>query len=106
LLHGCWFDGADDRYAGSDTSGSTPALLGNDEICCDALGRVRVRFQWQDALDKVGSRASCWVRVAQRAAGGGMGSQFLPRIGQEVQVQYGGRYQSPDDSGCLVLRSG
>jgi len=28
------------------------------------------------------------VRVAQRAAGGGMGSQFLPRIGQEVLVQF------------------
>jgi uncharacterized protein (DUF2345 family) len=83
------FDGAaDDRYAGSDASGSTPALLGNDEICCDALGRVRIRFQWQDALDASDSRASCWVRVAQRAAGGGMGSQFLPRIGQEVQVQF------------------
>ncbi|BBP02530.1 type VI secretion system Vgr family protein [Sulfuriferula nivalis] len=82
------FDGADDGYADSDASGSSPALLGNDEICCDALGRVRIRFQWQDALDQTGSRASCWVRVAQRSAGGGMGSQFLPRIGQEVQVQF------------------
>nr|WP_269780095.1 type VI secretion system Vgr family protein [Sulfuriferula nivalis] len=52
------------------------------------MGRVRIRFQWQDALDQTGSRASCWVRVAQRSAGGGMGSQFLPRIGQEVQVQF------------------
>jgi uncharacterized protein (DUF2345 family) len=32
--------------------------------------------------------ATCWVRVAQRSAGGGMGSQFLPRIGQEVLVQF------------------
>jgi type VI secretion system secreted protein VgrG len=28
------------------------------------------------------------VRVAQRSAGGGMGSKFLPRIGQEVLVQF------------------
>jgi type VI secretion system secreted protein VgrG len=28
------------------------------------------------------------VRVAQRSAGGGMGCQFLPRIGQEVMVQF------------------
>lgn len=48
---------------------------GVDEICCDRLGRVRIRFHWQRQ-----QRAGCWVRVAQRAAGGGMGSQFLPRI--------------------------
>jgi uncharacterized protein involved in type VI secretion and phage assembly/uncharacterized protein (DUF2345 family) len=56
---------------------------GADELYCDRLGRVRIRFHWQDGAD-----ASCWVRVAQRAAGGGMGSQFLPRIGQEVLVQF------------------
>jgi Rhs element Vgr protein len=56
---------------------------GGDEIHCDALGRVRIRFHWQERAD-----ATCWVRVAQRSAGGGMGSQFLPRIGQEVLVQF------------------
>lgn len=56
---------------------------GADELYCDALGRVRIRFHWQDE-----GNASCWVRVAQRTAGGGMGSQFLPRIGQEVLVQF------------------
>jgi len=55
---------------------------GADELYCDRLGRVRIRFHWQD------DDASCWVRVAQRVAGGGMGSQFLPRIGQEVLVQF------------------
>ena len=56
---------------------------GADELYCDHLGRVRIRFHWQDSGD-----ATCWVRVAQRSAGGGMGSQFLPRIGQEVLVQF------------------
>ena len=56
---------------------------GADELYCDRLGRVRIRFHWQDQGD-----ASCWVRVAQRSAGGGMGSQFLPRIGMEVLVQF------------------
>jgi type VI secretion system secreted protein VgrG len=56
---------------------------GADELYCDRLGRVRIRFHWQDNAD-----ATCWVRVAQRSAGGGMGSQFLPRIGQEVLVQF------------------
>ena len=55
---------------------------GADELYCDRLGRVRIRFHWQD------NDASCWVRVAQRAAGGGMGFQFLPRIGMEVVVQF------------------
>ena len=55
---------------------------GADELYCDRLGRVRIRFHWQDG------DASCWVRVAQRSAGGGMGFQFLPRIGQEVLVQF------------------
>ncbi|MCS0599624.1 phage baseplate assembly protein V, partial [Massilia agri] len=58
-------------------------LSGADEIHCDQLGRVRIRFHWQDSGD-----ATCWVRVAQRLAGGGIGSQFLPRIGQEVIVQF------------------
>jgi Rhs element Vgr protein len=56
---------------------------GADELYCDRLGRVRIRFHWQDSGD-----ATCWVRVAQRSAGDGMGSQFLPRIGQEVLVQF------------------
>jgi uncharacterized protein (DUF2345 family) len=44
---------------------------------------VRIRYHWQDNGD-----ATCGVRVVQRSAGGGMGSQFLPRIGQEVLVQF------------------
>jgi Rhs element Vgr protein len=56
---------------------------GADELYCDRLGRVRIRFHWQDSV-----HTGCWVRVAQRSAGGGMGCQFLPRIGQEVLVQF------------------
>ncbi|MBD8528680.1 MULTISPECIES: type VI secretion system Vgr family protein [unclassified Massilia] len=56
---------------------------GADELHCDRLGRVRIRFHWQERGD-----ASCWIRVAQRSAGGSMGCQFLPRIGQEVLVQF------------------
>jgi type VI secretion system VgrG family protein len=65
---------------GADGGGSAN---GADEIYCDKLGRVRIRFHWQQD-----AAATCWVRVAQRSAGGGMGSQFLPRIGQEVLVQF------------------
>ena len=65
---------------GADGSASAG---GGSELHCDRLGRVRIRFHWQQE-----GSATCWVRVAQRAAGGGMGSQFLPRIGQEVLVQF------------------
>jgi Rhs element Vgr protein len=85
--------GGDDRAAKPTAFGTQSAIVvgadgsdspnGADELYCDRLGRVRIRFHWQDSGD-----ATCWVRVAQRLAGGGMGSQFLPRIGQEVLVQF------------------
>ncbi len=59
---------------------------GPDEICCDRLGRIRIRFHWQGRHED--AAATCWVRVGQRCAGPGMGMQFLPRIGQEVLVQF------------------
>ena len=59
--------------------GGNDSAQGADELCCDRLGRVRIRFHWQG-----GGSATCWVRVAQRS----VGFQFLPRIGQEVLVQF------------------
>ena len=59
--------------------GGNDSAQGADELCCDRLGRVRIRFHWQDS-----GSATCWVRVAQRS----VGFQFLPRIGQEVLVQF------------------
>ncbi|MGK5058591.1 type VI secretion system Vgr family protein [Janthinobacterium sp. LB2P49] len=87
-------DGGDLRHHPKPTAcGSQSAIVvgadggasarGGSEIHCDKLGRVRIRFHWQQE-----GSATCWVRVAQRSAGGGMGSQFLPRIGQEVLVQF------------------
>ncbi|MDO8050436.1 type VI secretion system Vgr family protein [Janthinobacterium sp. SUN211] len=85
-------EGGDARHHPAPTArGSQSAIVvgadgsasGGSEIHCDKLGRVRIRFHWQQE-----GCATCWVRVAQRSAGGGMGSQFLPRIGQEVLVQF------------------
>lgn len=56
------------------------------ELHSDALGRVRVRFHFQPGAG--GAHDSCWLRVAQRYAGPGVGSQFLPRVGQEVLVGF------------------
>jgi len=56
------------------------------DLHSDALGRVRVRFHFQQPGGASGH--SCWLRVSQRYAGPGVGSQFLPRIGQEVLVGF------------------
>ncbi len=55
------------------------------DLHADALGRVRVRFHFQG---EQGDTGSAWLRVAQRYAGPGVGSQFLPRIGQEVLIGF------------------
>ena len=60
---------------------------GRHDLHSDALGRVRVRFHFQRGHAD-GDRDSCWLRVAQRYAGPGVGSQFLPRVGQEVLVAF------------------
>ncbi len=79
---------------------------GKPEVYADALGRVRVRFPWdpgppvkpatypiswvfpnhQDPWSS--DQDTCWVRVSEGWAGAGYGSQFLPRIGEEVIVDF------------------
>jgi type VI secretion system secreted protein VgrG len=64
---------------------------GDDEIHTDALGRIRVALNFQHATlapHANTSTASTWVRVVQRLAGPGMGWQFIPRVGQEVVVDF------------------
>jgi type VI secretion system secreted protein VgrG len=58
-----------------------------EEIHTDKYGRVKVQFHW----DRVGQRndtSSCWIRVAQSSAGTGWGTIYIPRIGQEVIVDF------------------
>lgn len=60
---------------------------GGEEIYCDKYGRVKVQFVW----DRVGTKdenSSCWVRVTEGWAGKNWGSVFIPRIGQEVIVEF------------------
>jgi len=56
----------------------------------DALGRIRVRLDEQGALPASGDNgnASVWVRVAQAWAGPGVGAQFMPRLGQQVLLDF------------------
>lgn len=58
-----------------------------EEIWTDEHGRVKVQFHW-DRYGNHDENSSCWVRVAQLWAGSGFGAQFLPRIGQEVIVEF------------------
>lgn len=58
-----------------------------DEIHTDQHGRIRVQFHW-DRLGKKDDKSSCWIRVSQSWAGPGWGALYLPRIGQEVVVEF------------------
>jgi type VI secretion system secreted protein VgrG len=58
-----------------------------EEIWTDQYGRVKVQFFW----DRVGQKnedSSCWVRVSQIWAGKNWGWMSIPRIGQEVLVDF------------------
>ena len=58
-----------------------------EEIHCDEHGRVKVQFHW-DRQGKKDDHSSCWIRVSQPWGGLSFGGMFLPRIGQEVLVQF------------------
>jgi len=60
---------------------------GGEEIHTDAYGRVKVQFHW-DREGKRDDRSSCWIRVSQGWAGSGWGMMIIPRIGQEVIVDF------------------
>ena len=57
------------------------------EIYTDAHGRVKVQFHW-DRLGQNDDKSSCWVRVSSPWAGQNWGSISLPRVGQEVVVDF------------------
>ncbi|HMI86626.1 MAG TPA: type VI secretion system tip protein VgrG [Polyangiaceae bacterium] len=59
----------------------------DDEIWTDQYGRVKVQFHW-DRLGEGDENSSCWVRVAQIWAGSNWGGIHIPRIGQEVIVEF------------------
>ena len=58
-----------------------------EEIYTDDHGRVKVQFHW-DRIGKNNDQSSCWIRVSQNWAGKQWGGVFLPRIGQEVIVEF------------------
>jgi type VI secretion system secreted protein VgrG len=70
--------------------GVQPALVvgkSGEEIWVDKYGRVKVQFYW-DRLGKKDENSSCWLRVSQIWAGKNWGWMTIPRIGQEVLVDF------------------
>jgi type VI secretion system secreted protein VgrG len=58
-----------------------------DEIHTDKYGRIKVGFHW-DRESQLDETSSCWVRVAQIWAGKQWGGIHIPRVGQEVIVDF------------------
>jgi type VI secretion system secreted protein VgrG len=60
---------------------------GGEEIYTDKYSRVKVQFHW-DRRGKKDENSSCWVRVSQPWAGTAWGGIAIPRIGQEVIIDF------------------
>jgi len=58
-----------------------------EELFTDKYGRVKVQFHW-DRYGKKDEKSSCWVRVSSPWAGKSFGFVQVPRIGQEVVVDF------------------
>jgi type VI secretion system secreted protein VgrG len=87
------------QVAGPETA--TVVGAPGEEIFTDAYGRVRVQFHW-DREGQFNENSTCWVRVGQMWAGSNWGSIYIPRVGQEVIVQFlGGDPDRPIITGSL-----
>ena len=58
-----------------------------EEIFTDQYARVKVQFHW-DRLGKRDENTTCFIRVSQAWAGAAWGFIQIPRIGQEVIVDF------------------
>ena len=58
-----------------------------EEIWTDEHGRVKVQFHW-DREGKKDENSSCWIRVATPWSGKDWGLVAIPRMGQEVVIQF------------------
>jgi len=58
-----------------------------EELFTDKYGRVKVQFHWDHQGEK-NEKSSCWVRVSTPWAGKSFGFVQVPRIGQEVVVDF------------------
>jgi type VI secretion system secreted protein VgrG len=61
---------------------------GADDTTVDSLGRVRVRFLWGLPGEAPEKARSCWLRISYPSAGASFGHVALPRLGEEVIVDF------------------
>ncbi|MEP7245313.1 MAG: type VI secretion system tip protein VgrG [Gammaproteobacteria bacterium] len=110
--YGCSFEAIDSQRpfrpaqtaVATRVSGPQTAVVvgpAGEEIHTDSYARVKVKFHW-DRDPKRDESSSCWVRVSQSWAGRGWGSVTVPRIGQEVIVDFlEGDPDQPLITGCV-----
>jgi type VI secretion system secreted protein VgrG len=60
----------------------------DEEIWTDKYGRIKVQFHWDRETERKGEDRSCWVRVAHPWAGHRWGAIHIPRVGNEVVVEF------------------
>lgn len=75
----------------------TAVVMGppGESIYTDEYGRVKVKFHWDSAQIEDGD-SSCWVRVSSPWAGGGFGGMQIPRVNEEVIIDFlGGHPDRP-----------
>ncbi|MBK3779998.1 type VI secretion system tip protein VgrG [Paraburkholderia aspalathi] len=72
---------------------------GNEEVYTDSLNRIQVRMHWDR---REGNAATCWVRPAFSDTGSGYGGVHVPRVGEEVTIDWvGGDCDRPIATGRL-----
>lgn len=73
----------------------TATVVGPEDIWTDRFGRVKLQFRW-DRYGQSDENSSCWVRVSSHWAGANYGTMHMPRVGQEVIVDFiGGEPDRP-----------
>ena len=71
-----------------------------DEIMVDEYGRIKVQFHWDREGNK-DDKTTCWVRTMMPWTGKNWGMVGLPRVGQEVVIQF--EEGDPDRPICIGM---
>ena len=79
------------------TGPQTARVVGapGESIWTDKYGRIKVQFHW-DRYGEKNEHSSCWIRVSNPWASGGFGGLQIPRVNEEVIVDFiGGHPDRP-----------